>query len=116
MPEIDPRFIQEDVPGEEDGEALQSSEEEERALQRAHHRQKIEDLTQDRAQRKRYGDRLYWLVLGWLVATGLILGLHGFEVCGFALPVAALTTLIGATTISVIGLLAIVARYLFPRR
>ena len=45
-----------------------------------------------------------------------ILLMHGFSFIPFELSVAVLTTLIGSTTASVLGLFAIVANYLFPKR
>ncbi len=116
MPEIDPRFIREAEPARQDGEALQLSGDEERSLRLDRRREEIAGLTQDRTQRKKYANRLFWLVVGWLLVVGAILLLHGFAVAAFELPGIALTTLIGSTTASVIGLFAIVANYLFPRQ
>ncbi len=76
----------------------------------------INDLTQDRDQRKTYANRLYWLIVGWLIVVGLIMLLHGLSPISFKLSVTVLTTLIGSTTISVLGLFVIVANYLFPKR
>lgn len=77
---------------------------------------KIADLDQDRDQRRTYANRLFWLVAVWLVVIGLIVLLHGFSHVPFTLSGAVLTTLIGSTTVSVLGLFAIVANYLFPKR
>ena len=76
----------------------------------------IDDLEQDRAQRKQYSARLFWLVVGWLFAVGGVLLLHGFSAWSFELSEIVLTTLISTTTVSVLGLFTIVARYLFPNR
>ncbi len=42
--------------------------------------------------------------------------MHGFTAIPFTLSAAVLSTLIGSTTASVLGLFAIVANYLFPKR
>ena len=85
-------------------------------LQNQQLREQIKDLQQDRGQRKRYSDRLFWLVVVWLAVIGAIVLLHGFHAIPFQLSTTVLATLIGSTTASVLGLFAIVANYLFPRR
>ena len=65
--------------------------------------------------RKKYGYLIYSLVIGWLVILSTILFFHGFNVGGFALPGGVLIALIAGTTVKVIGLLAIIVNYLFPK-
>lgn len=65
--------------------------------------------------RKKYGYLIYYLVIGWLVILSTILFFHGFNFGGFALPDGVLIALIAGTTVKVIGLLAIIVNYLFPR-
>lgn len=65
--------------------------------------------------RKKYGYWIYSLVIGWLVVLATILFFHGFNLGGFALPDGVLTALIAGTTVKVIGLLAIIVNYLFPK-
>lgn len=65
--------------------------------------------------RKKYGYLIYSLVIGWLVILSTILFFHGFNVGGFALPDGVLIALIAGTTVKVIGLLAIIVNYLFPK-
>ena len=79
-------------------------------------RAELEDRAQDRNQRKTYGSRLFWLIIIWLIVSGLIVLLQGFSFVPFKLSVTVLTTLIGSTTASVLGLFAIVANYLFSKR
>ncbi len=76
----------------------------------------VDNLVQDREQRKTYANRLFGLVVVWLIVTGVVILLHGFTFFPFKLSVAVFTTLIGSTTVSVLGLFAIVANYLFPKR
>ena len=80
------------------------------------HTEHLANLRQDRKARKIYGHRLFWLIVGWLGAVVVIVVLHGFSAIPFTLTTAALTTLIAGATASVIGLFAIVATYLFPKR
>ena len=65
--------------------------------------------------RKKYGYLIYFLVIGWLVILSTILFFHGFNVSDFTLPDGVLIALIAGTTVKVIGLLAIIVNYLFPR-
>lgn len=65
--------------------------------------------------RKKYGYLIYYLVIGWLVILSTILFFHGFNFGGFALPDGVLIALIAGTTVKVIGLLAIIVNYLFPK-
>lgn len=97
-------------------EAVRSHEEEKEFLENERLQAEIDDLVQDRDQRRTYANRLFWLIAVWLVVIGLIVLLHGFSHVPFTLSGAVLTTLIGSTTASVLGLFAIVANYLFPKR
>ena len=76
----------------------------------------ITNLVQDREQRKVYGNRLFWLVVIWLSVVGIILIAQGVCIIPFKLSVTVATTMIGSTTVSVLGLFAIVANYLFPKK
>ena len=82
----------------------------------------LKDRQQDRAQRKEFAGKIYWLVAFWLGGVGVILLLSGwqhsawFPYCRpFQLSDGVLMTLIGGTSASVIGLMVIVANYLFPK-
>lgn len=86
--------------------------------------------------RSTYTNRLYWLMVGWMVVvlgiilltglkhpelrkdeTGAFVPLHWYDwFVAFDLPEGVLLALIGGTTANVIGLFLVVARYLFPRR
>ena len=85
-------------------------------LEQERERAELDDIIQDRDQRKKYSNRLFWLIAGWLISVLLIVMLHGFSWSSFELSTAIITTLIGSTTVSVLGLFAIVANYLFPKR
>ena len=116
MPEPDLRLVQAAEPAELNEQAVSSHEEMRKSLENIRFRAEIEDLVQNREQRKEYASRLFWIVVVWLVSIDVIVLLHGFSHFPFTLSGAVLTTLIGSTTVSVLGLLAIVANYLFPKR
>lgn len=73
-------------------------------------------LEQDTSERKRYAERFFWLSCGWIVIITLILVLEGFGICKFKLSDAVVLATIGSTTINILGILYIVANYLFPRK
>lgn len=97
----------------------------------------IKALKQDRKERKRYAGKIFVLICAWL---GIVLGIvvmagfkgnlpirvnpwprsmidpYRWEWTPFELPETVLLALIGGTTVTVLGLFAIVANYLFPRK
>jgi hypothetical protein len=93
-------------------------------------------LLYDLKARKRYAERAFWLVCGWIIMMLLILLLQGFlghgkhDISGqawgisytiternlFFLSDAVLIALITGTTASVLGLFTFVMSYLFPKR
>ena len=123
MEEHDFDLVQANEPSEQDEQTVSLRDDEIRStehdglrLNNDRLQEQIYDLKQDRDQRKEYGNRLFLLVVGWLASIGLIVFLHGFSHVPFELSVTVLTTLIGSTTASVLGLFVIVANYLFPKR
>lgn len=110
LTDIEPRDRDAEARGADAGEA------ERRALDNAKRRAEIENLDQDRDERKKYASRVFWLVVIWLAAIGMILMLQGFGIGKFDLSDSVLLMLIGTTTGSVVGIFLIVANYLFPRR
>ncbi len=77
---------------------------------------KIDQANQDRDERKDYANRLYWVMVVWLIWIAVIIwksAANGFPM--FLLSDSVLITLIGSTTASVIGVFLIVASYLFPK-
>lgn len=71
---------------------------------------------QDTNERKAYAKRIFYLVCVWLIAVLLILVAVGFSWHSFVLSDKVLLALIGGTSVNVLGLFAIVANYLFPKR
>lgn len=78
---------------------------------------RVAKLNQDIKLRKKYSGKLYWLISIWLIAIFVLLLLQGFlGIMGyFNLSDKVLITIIGGTTINVLGLFAIVANYIFPK-
>lgn len=74
----------------------------------------LERLRSDLDHRKRYSARLFWLVTGWLAFILLLVVVDGLALLEISDTV--LVALIGSTTLNVIGLFAIVARYFFPKK
>ena len=81
----------------------------------------IQGLQQDISERKRAG-RIFRLVVCWLSSILLIVIAQGTRWpwmsrhIGFDLPESVLIALVTTTTASVVGILLIVTRYLFPQR
>ncbi|MDR3228840.1 MAG: hypothetical protein LBT53_05450 [Puniceicoccales bacterium] len=73
-----------------------------------------------RKEQKRYANRLFNLIAIWLVGVFILLALSGgeIEVCGRVIGVkfsdTVLVTYLTTTTVTVLGLFVIVAKWLFP--
>lgn len=83
------------------------------------HRETKENLkgrTQDRKQRKSFAGKIYRLTLAWLAVIVVILFCQGIgDVHGwFRLSDSVLIALVSGASVNIIGLMAIVIRYLFP--
>lgn len=72
----------------------------------------IDDIV---ASRKSYANKIFFLVVGWLVALGLVVLLAGWRLGGFELDSKVLLALIGGTTLNVLGIFTIVTNFLFPK-
>jgi hypothetical protein len=81
-------------------------------------RAQIISIKQDIEERKKYAGRIFSLLSLWLIGLFVLLLLQGFlsHLHYFSLPDAVLLATIGGTTLNVIGIFIVVARYLFPRR
>ena len=80
----------------------------------AFNQQHINDRRQDRAERKIYASKLFWLVACWMLAVFSILLLQGFKV--FQLENTVLVALLSTTSVNMIGLFVIVTKYLFSEK
>jgi len=70
-------------------------------------------LLQDIQQRKEFGNKIYWLVVFWVIGILALLATQGFGAFEFNLSDKVLITLIGGTTLNVLGIFVIVAKYFF---
>jgi len=91
---------------------------EEKALYAQEWQTYIESLTQDKEERKKYAKRIFVLLSLWLGGVFVLLVLQGIGSPRnwFQLDDSVLLAAIGGTTINVIGIFLVVARYLFPQR
>jgi hypothetical protein len=85
------------------------------ALDRERQEVELGDYRQNVELRKKFAYGASLTVIGWLAAMLAIVFFAGFRVGGFVLEPAVLIALITTTTGSVLGVLLIVMRYLFPR-
>src|SRR4051794_20125860 len=76
----------------------------------------MDDRQLDIELRTKYSAYLFWLVVGWLGAVMAVMLAQGFAYGMFKLADSVLIALLGTTTVNVLGLFVIVARYIFPRR
>ena len=82
----------------------------------------VMEWQQDLEARKKYAKDVFKLVVSWLLAVLVVVLLDGFALeyaafpLGFDLSDKVMMTLLGGTTVNVLGILAIVVRYLFPTR
>lgn len=78
-------------------------------------KEKLLAQEQDRQQRKSIGQRLIGIVQAWLIGVFLLLLWQGFgsKIGFFGLPESVLNTLLVTTTVNLVGLLYVIARYLY---
>jgi hypothetical protein len=88
---------------------------EERQIRKAFLARELDQIDDLVKQRKIFANKIFWLLVVWLIATGAILLLQGFKFWGFQLEPKAILALIGGTTLNVIGIFAVVANFLFPK-
>lgn len=74
---------------------------------------KVRSALQDINERKKYGTCIFGLVILWLVAMVTVLVFQGFSVRSFSLSDPVLVAVVTTTTGGVVGLLALVVKYLF---
>lgn len=82
-------------------------------------RVELDSLKQDIRQRKAFAPKLYVLTCVWLSLVLAILLLQGFSEGRyhfFRLSEGVLIALLGTTTVNVVGLFYVVAKYLFPQK
>ncbi len=95
----------------------EQTQQEQQDLDRTHRRALIRGTEQDIDERKKYANRVFWLICFWLAAVFLLLIAEGLgSILRFNLGERVTLAVIGSTTINVLGIFYIVAHYLFPNR
>lgn len=79
-------------------------------------KEEIRSLKQDTDERKCYAHRFFCLCCAWLMVICVVLLSQGFNWHYFYLEQKIMLAAIGATTVNVLGILYVVANYLFPKR
>jgi uncharacterized membrane protein (DUF485 family) len=89
-------------------------------LEKVRYGAQTEGQKQDIKERKKYARLFFYLSCAWLVAIVAIIMLQGFGYsfwgAPFKLSDSIVLAMIGSTTANVLGILYIVAKYLFPNR
>lgn len=79
-------------------------------------RQSVLEASDTHKLRLSYANRLFWLVCAWLACVVFAVELTGFKTLGFTLSDPILIAFITTTTINVVGLFFVVAKWLFPSK
>lgn len=111
-----------DAAADEEQYLAEGKEQEEYLHQKEMHALERQSVRQDIRERKKYANKIFWMISVWLVAVFLLLILCGVEhwrCCGnemfsFKLSDSVLLAIVGGTTANVLGLFIVVANYLFP--
>jgi len=88
-------------------------ERDEMALKLDEMRHKLAEMKDLHSLRKEYTDCIFTLTVLWLVAVAAAIAFSGFG-WGFILPDSVMIAFISSTTVTVVGLFVIVAKWLFP--
>lgn len=84
------------------------------AIRNALEHERLQNEQQNRADRRKYANRIYWLMVCWISSIMLTVLVNGLGDCiYFHVSDKVLITLISGTTINVLGVFVIVAKYLF---
>jgi|ERR1039458_266926 hypothetical protein len=76
----------------------------------------LKGIAQDQDARQTWGERVFWLLVAWLVVVLAGIIFQGFGWFRFHVSDSVLIALISTTTANVLSLGYIVANYLFPKR
>lgn len=78
-------------------------------------RVRLQGLINDQQARKSWGERVFWLLVAWLLVDFSVVCFQGFGWGRFHISDSIVITLISTTTVNVLSLGYIVANYLFPK-
>ena len=76
----------------------------------------LENLVQDRIERKEFAYKLYWFLLGFIACVLILLFASGNQCLKFELSDTVLITLLTTTSANIIGIFVFVVRYLFQKQ
>ena len=87
-------------------------------LDNQHKKAQLEDVKQDTEERKKYAFWFFLLACVWITIVTVLLLLQGFGLRSweFKLSDPVMLAVIGSTTVNILGILYVVANYLFPKR
>jgi hypothetical protein len=74
----------------------------------------LKQLQDNHDLRLKYVGRIFYLVAVWLGCVVLCVGVSGFNLWGFRLSDTVLIAFISSTTVNVVGLFVLVAKWMFP--
>ena len=77
-------------------------------------KQELKEAQDTHKLRLGYTGKIFWLVVAWLVCVLAAVLMSGFSVGGFSLSDKVIITFITSTTINVVGLFLVVAKWMFP--
>ena len=99
----------------EDQEDVRLAEEEQRWFQNERKRVHLKGLIDDQEARKKWGERVFWLLVMWLALVFACVCFEGFQLFRVHVADSVMLTRISTTTANVLSLGYIVAKYLFPK-
>jgi len=77
-------------------------------------KQELKEAKDTHALRLGYAGRIFWLVCAWLICVAIAVFMSGFSYNDFKLSDKVLITFITSTTVNVVGLFVVVAKWMFP--
>ena len=104
------------LPEADDRSTAQDFEREQKQLELNQKQTEVDKARQTLALREDHSEKLFLVMVGWLIGVFLILLLHGCKTNHFSLADNVLVTLLAATTAKVVGLFYLVTGHLFPKR
>ena len=90
--------------------------EEVRNLKAARLELELDDLASNIEHRRRYASRIFVFLSVWMAMVFGVILADGWSLWGLDISEKVLLTLIGGTTLNIIGIFAIVANYFFPKK
>jgi hypothetical protein len=79
-------------------------------------RAQVFGLQQDTKERKKYAQLFFIASCVWIMIITALLLMQGWSPFGFKLSEPVVLATIGSTTVNILGILYVVANYLFPKR